>query len=205
MAKKLTAYEVYESYVAIKLHFSTDRYDYNLYHGQVKSVSQEAFENRKDKAFFYKLSYKYKKNELEDFLVANMLTGKVNWVGVLVKAEADKNYRDYLKTKQSLKYVFEQDLNTLFAQVNEPLDALVIEDGQNPLILKEMYAGNITLETVIILNEILPIEYFSALDSRLKDDILWPETRNRAMKLRAFMKFSKPIMKGILKKFIPLE
>jgi hypothetical protein len=205
MSNKLTAYEVYKAYVAIKLHFSNDRYDYNFYGGKVSSTTEDAFEKRSDKHFFHKLSYKYRKNEITDFLIGTISTGTIKFAGDLVKPEAESRYRDYLKVKQSLREVFEKDLNLVFSQVKEPIEALVIEDGQNPLILKEVYAGNISIETLIILNDILPIEYFSAIDSKLKDDLLWPETRQKAMKLRSFMKFSKPHMKKILKKFIPVE
>jgi len=200
-------YEVYERYVAIKLHFTSNSYDFHKYNGHVKNANQANFEKRRDLPFFYKLSYKYKESEMTDFLVANLMEpGLITYAGELLSKEAERRYRGFLGRKMSLREVFKDDLTKLFSQVDEPIEALVIEDGQNPLILKEVYAGNCTLETLIIMNDILPLEYFAVLSTKLGEDILWPDTRQKAIKLRPFIKYSKPKMKKILAEFIkPLD
>ena len=54
----MTGYEAFGIYQALKLHFTTDSYDFFKYNGKT-NVSVNAFENRKDKYHFYKLSRKY--------------------------------------------------------------------------------------------------------------------------------------------------
>ena len=50
-------YEAYKKYLAIKLHFTKDRYDYFKFNGQTKA-SYESFIQRNDKYFFIKTARK---------------------------------------------------------------------------------------------------------------------------------------------------
>ena len=54
----ITGYEAFGIYQALKLHFTTENFDYFKYNGKSK-ISVTSFENRKDKWFFYKLSRKF--------------------------------------------------------------------------------------------------------------------------------------------------
>ena len=69
----MTGYEAYELFQALKRHFTQEKFDFFKYRGHI-NTSKEAFENRKDKWHFYKLSRKFgTKQELTDFLIANFL------------------------------------------------------------------------------------------------------------------------------------
>lgn len=200
---KLEPFEVYKLYLALKFHFSDTSYDFHVYNGETRGGNVASFEKRRDKSHFYRLSYKYRKNEMTDFMVANFKDDQVKWVGDLLTTQSHNRYIEFKKRKESNREFFRDDLQALFDQVEEPIDALQVLHGQNPLILKEIYAGNTPLETLIIVNEIMPIEYFSVLDKNLGSDILWPELKKKAMRLRGFMKFSKPAMRKILLEFVP--
>ena len=77
----MTGYEAFESYQALKLHFTSDAYNYFTYNGKT-NVSVTAFENRKDKYHFYKLSRKFtNREELISFIVANFVEDEASWVG----------------------------------------------------------------------------------------------------------------------------
>ena len=53
-------------------------------------VTLDAFENKKDKYHYYKLSRKKdNKKDLEDFIVANLMDTPEMWVGGLLDASAD--------------------------------------------------------------------------------------------------------------------
>lgn len=89
----MTGYETFEIYQALKLHFTSDSYDFFKYNGKT-NVSVTAFENRKDKYHFYKLSRKCtNKDDLINFIVANFVEDEKSWVGNLLMEEADINYR----------------------------------------------------------------------------------------------------------------
>ena len=83
------AFETYVYYLALKRHF-TSNYDFVKYNGKV-NARVDAFERRKDKFFFFKLS---KRKDVKNFILANLLLKPDAWAGSLVDSpEADKVYR----------------------------------------------------------------------------------------------------------------
>ena len=62
----MTGFEAFTLYYTLKLHFTTD-YDYFKYNGK-SSVSIDAFEKRKEKYHFYKLSRKIQDSEYKEFV-----------------------------------------------------------------------------------------------------------------------------------------
>ena len=83
---RLTAYETFGLYLALKNHFSKESYNYFKYQGKT-NVSRESFMNRKDRFHFQKLSRMYDSDEMPDFMVANFLHNEKIWVGDLLQEE----------------------------------------------------------------------------------------------------------------------
>jgi hypothetical protein len=101
----MTGYEAFTIYQALKLHFTSDSYDFHKYNGKT-NVTVTAFENRKDKYFFYKLSRKFtQKDDLISFISANFLESDKYWIGDLLTEEAEVNYLKRQKVIQSLSYI----------------------------------------------------------------------------------------------------
>ena len=114
----MTDYEAYKTYCAIKRHFQSPTYDFFKYNGKVRA-SRSAFEKRNDKYFFAKLA---KHKDVIGFLVANFVHGD-RWVGDLVNEQvAEKAYREWLMKKQSITYVFKNDLDKIDNLSNELKD-----------------------------------------------------------------------------------
>ena len=65
-------FEVFKCYLTIKLHFTTDTYDYEEYGGKV-NCKLETFTKRNDRYFFHKLSKQYDQKNIVDFFVANFV------------------------------------------------------------------------------------------------------------------------------------
>ena len=63
-------FEVYKTYLAVKLHFTSASYDYIKYEGKI-NAKLDTFTSRNDRYFFHKLSTRYKQDEILDFFVAN--------------------------------------------------------------------------------------------------------------------------------------
>ena len=112
-----TGFAAYALWNALKLHFTSDSYDYFKYHGKT-NVSKQSFTIRKDKYYFYKLSRKYSLEELKNYYVANMISGNGDWVGEMVGPNGEEIYAKWLKTQQSLTYTFENDIIYLFDSVD---------------------------------------------------------------------------------------
>ena len=69
----MTGYETYILFNALKLHFTTEKFDFFKYNGKVKTTIEQ-FENRKDKYHFYKLSRKHeKRDDMLQYIVYNFI------------------------------------------------------------------------------------------------------------------------------------
>ena len=195
----MTGYDAFGIYQALKLHFTQDSYDFFKYNGKTH-LSVNAFENRKDKYHFYKLSRKYTdKQELIDFIVANLLVSDRLWVGDLLSEDADVRYKTRQKVLQSLSYVFENDCRTLFEGQN-PNDILKVDDGDYPVLLRKAIRHEIAIETICLINKIL--NFVPKWDKQITDTIRWPDYRKKLIKYAAFLPQDTVKYKLILKKVL---
>ena len=196
----LSSYETFVTYQALKLHFTRESYDYFKYNGKT-NVTKLAFENRKDKWYFSKLSKKFNtKDELIQFLVANFMEDSNAWVGNLLQEEADSRYTKRLKVIQSLSYIFENDCRNLFDSVDEPGKLLVVEDGQYPILLQKVMRNEIELETFYLLAKILG--FLPMWKRKIADTIVWPDFYLKMNKYAAFLTMDVLKYKLILKKIL---
>jgi hypothetical protein len=196
----ITGYETFGLYQAIKLHFSTEKYDYFKYGGKSK-ISVDAFENRKDKYYFYKLSRRLpNKDELISFLVANFVQDENCWVGNLLDETSDGYYRDRQKVLQSLSYTFENDCDKIFDEVMNPNEVIKVVNGEYPILLTMALRKEIEIETLCILNELL--RFFPNWKNNISDTIRWPGYCRKVLKYSAFIKFDETKCRSILKKVI---
>jgi len=190
-----SGFSAFALYNAIKLHFSSDSYDYFRYNGKT-NVSKTNFATRKDKYSFYKLSRKYNLEELKQFYVANFLEGDVKWVGDITGPEGEETYRKWQKRIQSLTYRFEQDIIALLDRCNTPEELLKVNDDY-PLLLKTVMQGTTSIETLIILNDIM--NFLPMWSRKIEDTIIWPDWKKRIEKYAPFLDYDKVKLKNILK------
>ena len=190
----MSGIEVYKMYLSLKLHFTTDSFDYFKY-GNAAKASQQSFDSRRDKFFFVKLSRTFKEDELREFFVANMIVEDKVYPATLVR-EGAKNYKEYIKRKQSMSYNFKEDVMTLH-DMSQKFDNLFIIDGVHPPLLKAHLGGKITLETLAIFNKIF--QFTGNFDKIIKEDIVWKPLRNRVVKYEPFIDIDKGKYKSIIK------
>jgi len=193
----MTGYEAFCLYSSLKLHFTQESYDYFKYYGKSKT-SVEAFENRKDKWHFYKLSRRFSNAEQgRDFIIANLLRDSDVWIGYLLTNDADVVYRDRQKVIQSLTYTFTNEIASLMSQEN-PNDSLMIHEGEYPKLLTQLLHGDISIETMCILNAIL--NFLPMWDRKIVDTIHYPNVSLKMKKYTPFIPFEVTKYKLLLKK-----
>ena len=193
----MTGYEAFCLYTSLKLHFNSDSYDYFKYHGKV-NTSIDAFENRKDKYHFYKLSRRFNNaDQGRDFIVANLVYDTNVWIGHLLTNEADVEYRKRQKIIQSLTYTFTNEIALLMSH-KSPNDLLMIQDGDYPELLTMLLHGKISLETVCILNQLM--NFVTMWDKKINDTIHYPNVSQKIKKYTPFIQFEPTKYKLILKK-----
>jgi len=185
----MDAYDAYKKFLAIKLHFKNEKYDYFKYRGSVK-VTRTSFETRNDKYHFHKLS---KKPDLELFLACNIRDDNDVWVGNLFDDKCLHRFRDTQKKLQSLEYMFKNDMS----QFDSLDEAFMVQNGDYPKLLNMFNRGEVMTETMVILNDTCRI--FDYWDQHISDTILWPKIRQRIEKYSGFMNYDRVKYNNILK------
>lgn len=199
MYEEKSGFSAYALYNAIRLHFTTDSYDFFKYHGKT-NVTKDQFASRKDKYGFYKFSRKYNLEEMRNFFIANFLVKETNWIGDISGIEGEENYKKWQKRNQSLTYTFEQNIIGLLQDINSPEEILKVENGQYPTLLNEVMQGTIAIETLVILNDILG--FIPMWSKKITDDIIWPAWKRKIVKYSPFLVYDKVKYKNILKENI---
>ena len=116
-------------------------------------------------------------------MVSNFSQNEKLWIRDLAYSEeSEKVYKDWVKRKQSLSYLFKQELNKL----DENFDKnFIIEDNEHPKLLKLFLGKEISLETFCLL-----LEFSGALkywDKKLEYDPLWESVKLKVVKYTPFI------------------
>ena len=190
----MEGWKCYQMYLGLKLHFSTESYDYIKYGGKT-SASKSSFLKRRDRNFFAKVGRKYDDKTL-DYFIANLVKSPKGYIGEF----SEENYMEWSKNKQSLSYNFLNDMSLLCMQVENFNEIFSCQDGQHSVLLKNFLAKRIRLETMVILQGLL--SYVKQHDEDLKDDLIWPDVRRAIVKYGVFLSYNKEKCKSQLLKLI---
>lgn len=192
----MDGFEVYKTYLALKLHFSKDNYNFFTFNGKSRA-SLKSFENRKDKYFFKKLGTKYNEKEIVNFLLSHFLKDSNCWIGN-ISVNKSKTYSEWKNKIQSMSFVFQEEMDKL-SDTEENFDTLFkVYDGKHPIILKEYLAGNVSLESMVILQK--SINYLPYFSQKISDPIVWPEIKKMIIKYEPFLTLDQTKYKRILVK-----
>lgn len=188
-----SGFSAFALYNALRLHFTSPSYDYFKYNGKT-NVSKDSFAKNKAKYSFYKLSRKYNLTDLKAYYIANFLETDVKWVGDISGLEGEQNYLKWQTRNQKLTYQFEQDIIHLFDSSDNYLQ---VDNGNYPPLLLKMMQGEVMVETVAILNDLLG--FFPMWQKKIKDDIIWPNWKLKIEKYTPFIQYDKAKFKAIVK------
>ena len=173
-------------YRAIKLHFNTE-YDFVKYNGKVR-YPVSSFDTNRYKYTYEKLAKKYPNEELKQFYLANFVHNESVWIQDLLCHEAQDVFVQFMKRKQSLSYNFENDLLNIF-DVKDHSKLFKCKSKEFPVLLTKLMRNEICIETVIIMNKFL--KFVHNWDKTIKDDIYWPQIRNKLIKYEPFLEYDK--------------
>ncbi|CAB5221847.1 59 protein [uncultured Caudovirales phage] len=183
-------FEVYRYYLALRLHFTTDKYDVIEQRGRVRAT-KNSFLKRKDMFAIRKVAETYSDKDIVDFLVANFVSGD-RWGGVF-DVESKERYHGWKKRIEAISYTFKKELDkaVLFADKNNMTfeDLYKCNSGQHPPIVKMYLRNDISIETLVILNKLN--NFTDQLDQDLKDDLVWPDTSRIIKKYSPFLEIKK--------------
>lgn len=194
----MVPFQVFCEYISLKNHFTKEKYDYHKYCGKSRA-SVESFYKRRDRFWFEKVSRNKSDEEVVDFFVANFVScddPQTLWIGDIIKKGEDR-YTSWKKKIQSLTYFFKNESEKIFT--SQKVDQLFDCTNGHPIILKKHLSGDISLETMIILNKIF--NYKKNFDRKLKDPI-WEFISMRIHKYSPFLNIDVFHYKKILKNIV---
>ena len=175
--------KAYQEYVALRLHFTQDKYDYFKYLGKVKPIKDSTFEARNDVFHFRRLERRYK-DDLTGFYVANMSQG-VRFIREMVTVEAEKRYVDWKRHMESITYRFKQDMQNITENCKDVAKAWSTS-GDHPEVLRLYLGGKLSIESLILSDRVLKFQ--DNWDSRISDTIIWPDVSRLMKKYGPFIK-----------------
>ena len=179
----MNAEEVYKMYLAMKLHFTTDQYDYFKYNGKVK-FNRDTFNKRNDRFFFSKLGKRFDDHECMKFFLANFLKKQNAWVGDL----SDESYNSWQKVIESLQYQFSNDVSEIRNYLDNNdlgVESLFNKKNNNiPVLITLLYQNKITKETFLIFD--ILFRMIDSFDNLLYDDYIWKERSSNLKKYKSF-------------------
>ena len=186
----MTPFKAYQTYLALKTHFTSASYDYHRYRGNM-NLKEDTFEMRKDKYFFYKLS---KKENPEGFVLANFTRNGIKWIGELLDANGEDAYDSWKKVKESLAYTFKSELNTIDMSFD---DMVFVPANGYPVLLQKYLDKQVSIETLTIVQDCCNIvPYWNGLISEY--DPIWKETRTMIRKYSKFLEYDRSKMQEII-------
>ena len=195
---KLTPYETYQTYLSMKSHFTNPKYDFFKYGGKSRATVS-SFNKRKDKYWFEKTSRKYSDQEILDFLLSNIITANNPqnlWIGEIINS-GERNYSEWMKRQQSLTYLFKEQLEELLSE--KKLDEVFDCSKGHPPILKKYLGGDLSLETLIILEKIF--SFVKKFDKTIKDPV-WETVSLKVKKYIPFININMVYYKKILREIV---
>lgn len=176
----MTPFEAYCDFLAIKRHFQNEDYDYFRYNGKLK-LSNDSFEKRRDKFYFYKLS---KKKNAKELILSNMIRDSNVWIGDLVQEKmCDDVYLKWKQRQESMTYNYQKELDELDTEFDKNF---IVENGEYPILLKKYFHGKVSIDTMVVLNKL--VKYIPKWTKEIDDSIVWPSERLKILKYEPFLK-----------------
>ena len=186
--KIVHGFDVFRTYLAMKMHFTKENFDFFQYDGKV-NAKEETYQQRSDFYFFETVARKYEDQEIKEYLLASFVLAddptKV-WIGDIKRAGKD-NWLVWQRQIQSRSYNFEQDLARLVEHMEASelsFNQLFETSGGHPPLLKLHLKGVISLDTMIIMDMVL--KFIPQWNKSLKDP-LWQMISFKIKKYKPFM------------------
>jgi hypothetical protein len=161
--------DVYLMYCAMKAHFGKSDYDFVDYKGKTR-IKRDTFYKRKDRSFFVKLARKYNAEEqIKNYFISNFIKDKKGYIANFT----DENYESWKLKRKNFFEIFEVEMKPLVESFE---NLYVVENRQHPKLMREFLGGRVSLETLIILDEL--VGYGTTWIEEMKDDIILIDLNN---------------------------
>lgn len=197
----MDGFKAHRYYLALKLHFTTEKFDVFANRGNVRGT-REKFNARNDRYIFEKLASKYPLDkDIIQFFVANFAYNADN--AIYEGQQADDNYLEWNKRKQSITQTFVDDLANIITHIETSrLKSKVFQfdNGEYPILLNMFIGGKVKIETMRMLDDFHP--YLEEWSNHPTIKYIWGNEFLRIKKLTGFVKYDKIKLSKVFNHFI---
>ena len=193
-------FDVYRMYLAMKLHFTNPNFDYFTAGGKT-NAKEKTYQQRNDFWFYETLAKKYKKEEIQELLLASFVISEDStkvWIGDIKQSGKDR-WVVWKKSQQSLAYTVEQDLSSVVDYMDakgHTFNNLFETMEGHPPLLKLYIQRRINLDTLIVMDIVLG---FTRKWDKLLFDPLWTGLSLKIKKYKPFLSIDRNKYQQILK------
>ena len=195
----MDGFKAYRYYLAIKLHFTTEKFNVFENRGNVKGT-RDTFNARNDRYIFEKLANKYDTDrEIIQFFVANFAYNSDT--AIYEGKEATDNLLLWNKRKQSITQVFIDDLASILNYIEtNKTSVFTFENDKYPALMQLYMGKKVTIETLRIIDDIYPFLETWSQQNSVK--YMWGSELLRIKKLTGFVKYDRIKIEKIFKHFL---
>lgn len=181
----MNSLEALTLFIALRLHFTTEAYDYFRFNGKIKYKLHDV-EKRKDRLQIAKLA---KHPNPVGLLVSNFsINPNIRWLGDVFTDKANQTYKNYIKRIESLTYTFKEELKKFHSSFDYDFSVPTSQSANSHPYALRLYLGeHISLETLVLINE--STNFYPYWDSVMHDDFVWQQVRLQIPKSRPFLSF----------------
>jgi len=146
----IRGYNAYKLYVGLFTHFTTIKFNYLTHKGT--KATESSYRKNNDRYWFIKLEEHYGEKDLLDFFLAQFTANDNYWVGDSFGESCQDKYTNYRKKMAQFTRTINQEINWLFG--NFDVTKIYHVDQGYPKIITAYLAGNIGLETMLVIDEV---------------------------------------------------
>lgn len=169
-------FECFKLYLALQRHFSSS-YDFHKYKGGV-TASADSYKKRNDYFSFEKLAKIVPPDQRVDFFVSHFIDNPKEWIRNMSKTK----HEEWKRRVNMLPNTFQIDLEFLY---NEGMDKMFKTSGDIPEIHKHAINGEISIESVLVLDSIFP--FLDKHKEQVNIPFVWPEYIQKVIKYKPFL------------------
>jgi hypothetical protein len=151
-----------------------------MFQNGLAKIKAATFDQRKDRFLYRNITSKLNKEEVIYYFLANCLAGNNYPLGNF-EDEGMGIYKDFLRRKESLSYIFESELTDASLEVLSADELYATLNGNPPLIVSYFLGGIISLESLCLIQlcitDVLGINY---------DDYIWRQKKDFIKKVLLF-------------------
>lgn len=185
----MTPKRAYETFLAVRTHFTSSSYDYFKYNGKIP-VKKPLSDSQS--YIFKKLMNRYTPEQYIDFLVCNLLENPKMWFPELMEPECHTRYTEFAKKYESLSYTFEQECATLFekfgvleSDVSQSFNALFDTQNDLPNLLRGYIMEIISIDTIIFMEKLF--NFLSQWKKSIGDTLIFEEFYTKISNYSSFV------------------